>query len=136
MLVRNKVIQWSYCVLRSTEYAILIVIVSKTIWHQNNTKYYFSLMSSLSSSIFLSWRFPHGLCLFVVVVVNNLIVLSVILSSDEYRTEQCCFIVTQDTLLVTKNTGGTVLIFCGCKHCPNHAHHIVRYILQIFFSFY
>ena len=67
-----------------------------------------------------------------VVVVDNLIVLSVILSSDEYRTGKSCFIVTQDTLLVTKHRWDCTN-FCGCKHCPNHAHHIVRYILQIFF---
>ena len=62
-------------------------------------------MSSLSSSIFIV-KVPARVVSFVVVVVNNLIVLSVILSSDEYRTGQCCFIVTQDTLLVTKTQVG------------------------------
>ena len=61
-------------------------------------------MSSLSSSIFYREGSPRVVSF--VVVVDNLIVLSVILSSDEYRTGQSCFIVTQDTLLVTKTQVG------------------------------
>ena len=78
-------------------------------------------------------KVPHGLCLLLLLSTTSL---SFRLFFPQMSIGQENLVLSSHKILYwLQKHRWDCTNFCGCKHCPNHAHHIVRYILQIFFSF-